>query len=143
MRYCPQCDAEYRDDRPACTDDGTALLNRAAYEADLVRQGRKPLDFRRLTAIATVDDSFEADALAKELTGQGFHVAVVASKPQTMGVLTSPGPTTWSLVVPDAEAERASVLLTEWRAGLESSAGEAEAAAVAEEAAGETAAQSS
>lgn len=137
MRYCPRCDAEFRDAVTSCTDDGTALLDRAAYDAELARQGRRPLDVRRLATVATFADRFQAEEIAEELVDDGFHAALVTTKAPTVGPLTDPAPTEWSIVVPEVELERATVLVAEWRDALDASTGEAEKAAEAEEAATE------
>ncbi len=134
MRYCPTCDEEYQDNVDRCADDGTPLVDRATWEAELARQGRSPIDAKTLAAIAVFEDRFEADELAQDLADAGFDVDIVSSRPSTLGTLTTAVPTTWSIVVPDREKARALPLVTEWRAALESSRAEAEQAAEAEEA---------
>ena len=133
MRYCPQCGEEYRDSVTICAEDGTALVDRQTYEATMAPKQ----DLTRLTSLLTLDDRFEADELAQTLADQGFDVAVVSNKTPTMGTLTTPGPTLFSIVVPNDEVGRAAPLVVEWRKDLESSRAQAEQAADAEEAATE------
>jgi hypothetical protein len=130
MRYCPKCDEEYR--------EGSPLLARADYEAELARQGRQPLDIHRFAEVATFSDRFEADELAHDLQDEGFDVALVtSSRGSTVGPITTAAPQTWALVVPESEAGRARPLVAEWRAALEASRPQAEAAADLAEAASE------
>ncbi len=138
MRYCPVCDEEYRDDVPRCTDDDTPLVDRATWEAGLARQGRTPLEVKKLATVAVLEDRFEADEVAQNLADEGFHVSISPSKAPTVGPLTNPTPTAWAIVVPEGEKARAEALVTEWRAALESSHAQAEQAAETEEAAGES-----
>jgi hypothetical protein len=137
MRYCPVCDEEYRDEVEKCSDDDTPLLGWEDYQAELSRQGRRPEDFRALTAVATFEDRFEADELAQMLFDEGFDVSLASSKAPTVGPLTNPAPAAWSIVVPEEERARAEPLVAEWRRALEDSRAEAERAAEAEEAASE------
>lgn len=131
MRYCPTCDAEFRDDKTTCTDDETPLLERAAYEAELARTGRQPQNIRRLVQVALFDDRFEADELARDLAEEGLNAWLVRTKTPIVGMLT-PGSIQWAIVVPEREFERAEALLAEWRPALEGSRAQAEAAAEAE-----------
>lgn len=128
MRYCPTCDAEYRNDVSVCADDGTALLDRAAYEAELARQGRDPQDFRRLVQVGLFADRFEADELARDLADEGLNAWLVRTKTPVVGMI-DPGPMLWAIVVPERDLERAEALLAEWRPALEGAQAEAEAAA--------------
>jgi len=137
MLYCPQCDAEYKDDRRICSEDGATLLARDAWEAERARQGRKPLEIRRLAAVATLQDQFKAEEIAEELAAEGFAVSVVTTKGSMTGSLESPAPTAWQIVVAESEAERAAALVAEWTEEMAKGAADAEKAAEEEEAAAE------
>lgn len=135
MRYCPKCDSEYQDDTMrTCPDDGQALLERDAWEAERARQGRSPRSVGRLVAVARLADQFEAQALAEALSDEGIEVTIIMEKGGIVGPITRSAPSMYLLSVAVTDAERASELLMEWRAGLESpeAAEQAEAAATAE-----------
>lgn len=139
MRYCPTCDDEYVDSVERCRDDGAPLLARDEWEAELRRQGRS-LEPGMLVTVAIVSDRFEADQLAAALADEELRPSVVATKASVVDPLTTPGPTTYAVVVPEDEEARALALVPELREALESSTVEAGEAAEAEEAEGERAA---
>lgn len=126
MRYCPTCDAEYEDAIERCNEDGTALLDKAAYQAELRRQGRVPIRVRALVTVGTFGNRFMADEIAQALADERFDVGLVSNKAATVGPLTQPEPATYSIVVPEDERERAAALVAQWRAGLEATQAEAE-----------------
>lgn len=137
MRYCPACDSEYQDEVKACAEDGSPLLDRAAYELERDREGRRPMPLARMVDVGTFDSRFEAEEIATELVKESFDVSIVSTRPGVAGPLTSPLPAEWSIVVPEEQAARASALVDEMRDELESSTDDAERAATADEAAGE------
>jgi hypothetical protein len=137
MRYCPTCDAEYRETRILCADDGTPLLGRRAYEEALERQGRTPQPLMRLSTVTVLESLFEAEELTHRLRDEGIEATVASTKPAVLGSLTMPTHEAFSIVVPEGERERAFVFLTAWRADLEASTEAAARAAVDEEQAGE------
>ena len=137
MRYCPTCDAEYRDARILCADDGTPLLGRKAWEEALERQGRKPKPLLKLVTVTVLESLFEAEELAHRLRAEGIEATLVSTKPAVLGSLTIPTYEAFALVVPEAEQERAYVFVTAWRADLEASTDEASKAADDEERANE------
>jgi hypothetical protein len=125
MRYCPQCRSEYRDDVTHCSDDGALLVASKPAEGPKLNQ---------LTAVLTLADRFEAEELAEGLLDEGLDVSLVSNRGQTLGNITSPGEI-YSIVVAEQDAERARVLLVEWRSEYESQQGAAESAAEQESAA--------
>lgn len=132
MRSCPKCNQEYLDTVTVCADDQTPLVPKLVDDAPALRN-----DVTRLTTLVTLEDRFEADELAQDLADEGYDVALVASKAPTLGPLTTPGPTVFSVVVPDTEAAAAAVLVAEWREAIEKNQEGAEKAAEEEEALGE------
>jgi len=139
MRYCPACDAEFEDHLQSCPDDGVKLLASDAYDAELARQGRRPVDFASLESVAMFDDRFSATEVALGLQDEGFEVSLVSTRGGVMGSIAGGAPAAWMLVVPSSQATEARALAAEWQPALASAAAEGEAAAVAEEAAGEAA----
>ncbi len=137
MRYCPTCDAEYREERLVCSDDGTPLLGRRDWVEALERQGRRPHPLERLATVTVLGDLFEAEELAHSLRAEGLEATLVSTKPAVLGSLTVPSPEAWAIVVPEEALAQASVRVTAWRADLEGSAEEAAQAAEEEERAGE------
>jgi hypothetical protein len=133
MRYCPTCDAEYREARILCTDDGTPLLGRKAWEAALERQGRSPKPLLKFATMTVLDSLFEAEELAHRLRDEGIEATVASTKPAILASLTSPTHEAFALVVPETEQERAYVFVTAWRADLEATTDEASKAADDEE----------
>jgi hypothetical protein len=136
MRYCPRCEAEYRDDVKSCTEDGAILMD-AAEHAALARKRHASEIVGRLVSVLALADGFEADELASGLADEGLDVSLVSNRTDTLATLTDPGPEIFNVVVPEAQAERARAFLAEWRPQLEASEPEAESAAEREEATGE------
>ena len=134
MRYCPKCNAEYREGVATCAEDGSILLDRAGYELERQRRGEAPMPFVHLVPIATLPSRFEAEQIAVELADAGFDVSLVSTKAGVAAPLTGPLPAEWAIVVPAEQSEKASQLVTEWRRDLEASTAEAEKAAEAGEA---------
>jgi len=137
MRYCPTCDAEYREATLVCSDDGTPLLGRRAWVEALDRQGRRPRPLGRLATVTVLGDLFEAEEFVHRLRAEALEATLVSTKPAVLGSLTVPSPEAWALVVPEEELAQASVRVTAWRADLEGSTDEAAHAAEEEERAGE------
>ena len=137
MRYCPACDAEFEDHLQSCPDDGIKLLSIDAYQAELARQGRRPVDFASLESVAMFDDRFSATEVALGLQDEGIEVSLVSTRGGVMGSIAGGAPAAWMLVVPSSQAAEARALAAEWQPALAGAAAEGEAAAVAEEAAGE------
>jgi hypothetical protein len=92
------------------------------------------MPFVHLVPIATLPSRFEAEQIAVELADAGFDVSLVSTKAGVAAPLTGPLPAEWVIVVPAAQSEKASQLVTEWRRDLEASTAEAEKAAEAGEA---------
>jgi hypothetical protein len=138
MRYCPTCDAEYREARILCADDGTPLLGRKAYEETLERQGRAPRPLLKLATVTVLESLFEAEEIAHRLRDEGIEATIASTKPSVVGPLTVPTHEAFAIVVPEGESERAYVFVTAWRAELEATTDEASKAAEDEERAGET-----
>ena len=137
MRHCPACDAEFEDHLQSCPDDGVKLLASEAYDAELARQGRRPVDFASLESVAMFDDRFSATEVALGLQDEGFEVSLVSTRGGVMGSIAGGAPAAWMLVVPSTQAAEARALAAEWQPALASATADGEAAAVAEEAAGE------
>ncbi|MFM2153457.1 MAG: hypothetical protein RL199_1892 [Pseudomonadota bacterium] len=133
MRYCPTCDAEYREARILCADDGTPLLGRQAWAAALELQGRTPRPLLRLATVTVLESLFAAEELAHRLRDEGVESTVASTKPAILGSLTSPVHEAFAIVVPETEKERAFVFVTAWRADLEATTDEASKAAEDEE----------
>lgn len=132
MRYCPKCDSEFSNDAPdVCPDDGAALLDRQAWEAVRAKEGRLPRVIGRLVVVAELADRFQAQELTGALAEEGIEALLSSDKSGTMSSITTPGPTLYRIGVAQADSERATALLTEWRAGLESADAEAQAEAAA------------
>jgi hypothetical protein len=134
MRYCPKCNAEYREGVPACVEDGAILLDRAGYDEERQRRGHAPMPFAHLVPVSTLPSRFEAEQIAVELADAGFDVSLVSTKAGVAAPLTGPLPAEWSIVVPAEQAEKAAGLVAEWRRDLEASTAAAEQAAEAGEA---------
>lgn len=137
MLYCPKCDAEYQDTAlTKCPDDGQKLVDRASWETLRARENREPRRIGRLTAVAELPDRFQAQELTRALGEEGIEATLTSDKAGTLGTLTTPGPSLFRISVAEADVERASALLAEWRPGLDSPEAEARAEAAADEESG-------
>jgi hypothetical protein len=135
MRYCSVCETGYADSARECAQHGPTLVSRPELEA--LHGRRATTGLRR--EVARVRSRFEADELAKALADEGLSAAVLETKASVVDPLTTPGPMTFAVVVPEEETAQARALVPELEEALESSVDSAIAAAETEEAAGEQA----
>lgn len=139
MLYCPRCDTEYVDGRKTCADDGTPLLDRRAYEAELARQGRLPRNSQFFREVGRGYDRFTAENVADAIAREGIESSIMPNRGATAGMLTEPVPRrSWIVVVAEDNAERAAAIARDAEQAIARSADEAGRAAE-EEAAGSSA----
>lgn len=137
MLYCPKCDSEYQDTAlVTCPDDGQKLVDRATWESVRAQEYREPRRIGRLKGVAELPDRFLAQELVRALGEEGIEATLSSDKAGTLGTLTTPGPSLFRISVAEADVDRASALLAEWRPGLDSPEAEARAEAAADEESG-------
>lgn len=107
-----------------------------AGDQDIVK-GPAASDDAIFVPIGSTDDLFEADLLADALADAGIPVAARAQKDHLLDPLVNPLVPFWVILVPSDRADEAGGLLTERLRELHLSEREGEAAARAEEQAGE------
>lgn len=107
-----------------------------AGDQDIVK-GPAASDDAIFVPIGSTDDLFEADLLADALADAGIPVAARAQKDHLLDTLVNPLAPFWVIMVPSEQADEAGDLLTERLRELHLSEREGEAAARAEEQAGE------
>lgn len=130
MLYCPRCDSEYVDGRKTCADDGTPLLDRRAYEAELARQGRLPRESQFFREVGLGYDRFTAENVADAIAQEGIETIIVPNRGATSGMLTEPVPRrSWIVVVAEENAARATAIARDAELAIAQSADEAGRAA--------------
>lgn len=130
MRYCPRCDTEYlSNNQKTCVDDGTPLLSRRAYEAELARQGRLPQESLHFREIGFGYDRFTADNIAEAIAKEGMESFIISGRGPSAGMLTEPYPAGWAVVVEDENVSRATAIAREVEQAINRSAEQAGRAA--------------
>jgi hypothetical protein len=78
MKYCPECEAEYRDDIQECSDCQVPLISAEVYG---VRKQREQEERERLTReefvpVKVAESAFEADRVRAVLEQEGLTVMI-------------------------------------------------------------------
>ena len=115
MKYCPECEAEYRDEIGECADCQIPLISAQAYQD---RKQREQEERDRLTKetfvpVKVAENAFEADRIRAALEQEGFTVLVRTFEDTAYdGIYVAQKG--WGYIeVPEPEKERAERLVEE------------------------------
>lgn len=133
MKYCVECGSEYRPEIKECADcpPGSALVDAATmHRLGIPLPGEQ--DTRRFVRIATAEDPLTAESYLRILEDEKIPVLARPRRAGAVDLLTTGTVHPWwEILVTEPLAARASALLFQARAGLEST--QAEAVQAAEE----------
>jgi len=78
MRYCPECEAEYREGIEECSDCQVPLITADAYRArkQEEQEKRERLTEEVFVPVKVAESAFEADRIRGVLEQEGFTVMV-------------------------------------------------------------------
>jgi hypothetical protein len=130
MKYCTQCGTEYEDGVTRCADDGeTELVSiDELHQRGLHAAGER--DTRKFIRAGTAEDPLSAEQVTRALDQAGVPVFARPRRTGTVDNIT--GGTAmpwWEILVPEEHLARATALLAEARAEMESNADDAGRAA--------------
>jgi hypothetical protein len=134
MKYCVECGSEYQDHVTECADcPGSQLVD----AAEMRRRGL-PLpherDTREFVRVGTAEDPLTSEEFVRVLEIEHIPVFSRPRRGGTVDVLTTGASLPWwEILVPEEHAARATELLAQAKAKLDSTAAEAARAAEEEE----------
>ena len=78
MKYCPECDAEYRDEIGECADCQIPLVSEEAYRTGKLEEQaeRERLTKETFVTVKVAESAIEADRIRTILEQEGFTVLV-------------------------------------------------------------------
>jgi hypothetical protein len=76
MKYCPVCNAEYRDAIDICSDCNERLISQGDFERRRAQEEQFQDDTKTLVKIFTLNNKFEADLIIRELEKEGITVLI-------------------------------------------------------------------
>jgi hypothetical protein len=78
MKYCPECEAEYREDIMECADCQVPLIAADEYQARKKQEQdeRDRLGQEEFVAVKVAESGFEADRFRAALEQEGFTVLI-------------------------------------------------------------------
>ncbi len=119
MKYCPECDSEYRDDISECADCQVPLISEASYQR-LQKERNAQDQERELQAredyvpVKVAENYFEADSLRNALEKEGLSVLIRTFQDTAYdGIYVAQKG--WGYVeVPQSDKERAEQIIEEF-----------------------------
>ena len=78
MKYCPQCESEYKDEVEACADCDVPLVSAEVFLSRRQRekQEQEALSQETFVSVKVAENAFEADRLRAALEQEGIPVLV-------------------------------------------------------------------
>jgi len=134
MKYCVECGSEYQDHVTECADcPGSQLVDAAA-----MRERGLPLsherDTREFLRVGTAEDPLTAEDYVRLLEAEHIPVFSPPRRGGTGDVLTTGNSHPWwEILVPEEHVQKATALLAQEKARLDSTSDEAARAAEEEE----------
>jgi hypothetical protein len=115
MKYCPECDAEYRDEIGECADCQIPLISAQVYQhrRQQEQEERDRLTKETFVPVKVAENAFEADRIRAALEQEGFTVLVRTFEDTAYdGIYVAQKG--WGYIeVPEREKERAERLVEE------------------------------
>ncbi len=78
MRYCPECEAEYREEIEECADCQIPLISADEYQRRVEQEEaeRERLSREEFVPVKVAENAFEADRFRAALEQEGFTVLI-------------------------------------------------------------------
>lgn len=115
MKYCPECEAEYKDEARECADCEVPLISGEAFRERKSRedQQREALSREEFVPVKVAENAFEADRVREALEQEGIPVLVRTFQDTAYdGIFVSQKG--WGYVeVPESEKARAEQIVSE------------------------------
>lgn len=115
MKYCPVCNAEYRDAIDMCSDCNERLISQGEFERRQAQDEQFQRDTKTLVKIFTLNNKFEADLITRELEKEGITVMIRNFRDTAYNGIYIPQKGWGEVRVPEKDKQRAMALI----AGLE------------------------
>jgi predicted amidophosphoribosyltransferase len=111
MKYCPVCNAEYRDTIDVCSDCNERLISRGEFERRQAQDEQFQRDRKTLVKIFTLSNKFEADLITRELEKEGITVMIRNFRDTAYNGIYIPQKGWGEVRVPEKDRQRAMELI--------------------------------
>lgn len=119
MKYCPVCNAEYRDAVDICSDCAERLISQGEFERRRAQEEQFQRDARTLVKIYTLNNKFEADLITRELEKEGITVLIRSFRDTAYDGIYIPQKGWGEVRVPEKDKQRAEDIIRTLRNDLE------------------------
>jgi hypothetical protein len=117
MKYCPICQAEYRDDIVHCADCTCRLISEADMQRILAERSAEAQEV--FIKIGTLENQFEADMVKSAFTREGIPVIIRSFHDTAYDGIFIPQKGWGVVLVPTEQKERATGLLEELKTSFQ------------------------
>lgn len=119
MKYCPVCNAEYRDIIDICSDCNERLISQGEFERRKAQEEQFQHDTKTLVKIFTLNNKFEADLITRELEKEGITVLIRNFRDTAYNGIYIPQKGWGEVRVPEKDQQRAMELIASLENDLE------------------------
>ena len=119
MKYCPVCNAEYRDAIDTCSDCNERLISQGEFERRKIQEEQFQRDTKTLVKIFTLNNKFEADLITRELEKEGITVLIRNFRDTAYDGIYIPQKGWGEVRVPEKDKQRALELIASLENDLE------------------------
>jgi hypothetical protein len=119
MKYCPVCNAEYRDAIDVCSDCDERLISQGEFERCRAQEEQFQRDTKTLVKIFTLNNKFEADLITRELEKAGITVMIRNFRDTAYNGIYIPQKGWGEVRVPEKDQQRAMELIVSLENDLE------------------------
>ena len=119
MKYCPVCNAEYRDAIDMCSDCNERLISQGEFERRKAQEEQFQRDTKTLVKIFTLNNKFEADLITRELEKEGITVMIRNFRDTAYNGIYIPQKGWGEVRVPEKDKKRAMELIAALEDDLE------------------------
>ncbi len=112
MKYCQECDSEYRDNIKKCSDCHSSLISEQAYKE--IRKEREELAKKVFVLVKVAANYFEADSIRSALEREGISVMIRTFQDTAYNGVYIPQKGWGSIEVPLQDKERAEQIIKEF-----------------------------
>jgi len=119
MKYCPACNAEYRDAIHICSDCNVRLISQGEFERRRAQEEQFQRDTTNLVKVFTLKNKFEADLITRELEKAGITVMIRNFRDTAYDGIYIPQKGWGEVRVPEKDRQRAMALISSLEDDLE------------------------